>query len=540
MADREIKLKLGTRADSNLADPLDKLTAATNRAAEAEKKLQQTIKGRAGLAGKVPSDTEAVLGRAAGAAGGMLGGLGGALGAAAGPFAAAAAAYTSLATAAGKTADALTILRNGALTTAQKQDALLKEFVPGAESFLKLRDAVAGVTEKLRQLHVRMAMQELQQGYEREFRLADQAARADVLLAKNRGIAFHNVGFVAPPGLRQGIGAPGFIDRSTFQGDITYQNAQQLYPAKVAQKRAVAEAQAAENDLAASKGRLAKLEGERKSLADRMRKAQQAEQLALERGNSTSTVTEGRGIGDRIAQFAWNAIPAARVLDMFGLTPSDHNAAKNKVERTDAGMKALLAEQAVLNNEAQIAAEITRQKQLGLTAAEKESAVRKAGIAIERERLSILQAQEQRLTGQSQRLGRMSPAQRALGLQAARLAKAQGIGNLPPALKALVEGFAPQFAAKEYEKFGQTTAEYKAGVKEGFLEEGNLKDIREKIGKVQANVQVEVNLDEELLSKRIAENLNKFLEKLLQSINVKFEAEAGKLKTGQQLRNAQQ
>lgn len=154
--------------------------------------------------------------------------------------------------------------------------------------------------------------------------------------------------------------------------------------------------------------------------------------------------------------------------------------------------------------------------------------------------LTLLQEQEGRLTGQSQRIGARSAPQRMLGLQAARMAQQVGVGNLPPSLREAARGFAPEFIRNAEERFGQTTPEYKAGVGAGLLEDGNLQQIREEIGKVDTNVRMQVVLDEAGVARQILEGLQPALKELVRSLREETQAEVERQKRGLQMRNAAQ
>jgi hypothetical protein len=467
---------------ANLQDIVD----AVNKLAQSQGAQQgggvqnaPTPLDRAAKALKEQIDRWRVAGQVAGAPGQALGGAlmgGGALGAA--RFGAVGAIVATGAAAAQKTAEAIHIFSNGALTVAQKQEMLFRSIPIIGNAGVNLANEINGVAERIRGANVRFAQTSL---------AISQAARHDTVLGQ---MASELVGARARAKELGGISvtpAPA-IDRSTFQGEIAFREQQRRLPHQDTIARAEAERSAAATAHQYSGKRLQGLYAERKDLAQDLRDAEAAEERARRGENRKG----GPGY--------------------------DRNAAG----RHEAGLNLQLAGERVAQNELQIQEEVNRQKQLGLSLAEKESAIRKGNIGLAKEELSILQAKEQRLYSQRQRISGMNVVQRQMGLQALRLMKKHGYQNLPPELIAQAEAFSGAYVAKEREKF--VSAEEKTALKEGFIEKGVLNEVRKDVARVQTNVRVDVVLDEQQMARAVVDMLEPRLKHFMESIRVEHAA----------------
>lgn len=489
-----------TKMDNKAVAATQKLARATEEAAKQEAKYQKMLGGRA-AAGGLGRSAGRQLGShlGAGRIGGFLGGqLGGSLGGAGAAVGLAAAAFGAVTLAADKAASAIEVMNNGAMTAAQKQDQFTK-MMPGGETYIKLRDAIAGVTESMRLLALEHQNLSLAQANAQEKKMREVAGQAEVDRAANLGTAYNRAR--VPDTLNKLAGG-----RGTYAGQLAYEEAAARFGPQAALSRAEEEAKAARKDYGASGARRVDLEANRVRLIDRMDKARAAEEQAVKNGNA------------------------------FGA-----NAGDNKVARTAAGLNALRAEQEVLNNEARIEAEINRQKDLGVTLAQKESAARQAQNGMLKAELQLLQQKEQRQSGAAQALGSMNPAQRAMAVQAVKMAQQVGdVGMLPPSLRGLAQQVAPGMMGKLTEKSGENSKEFKELQGLGAVDKGSLDETRREVAKTQTQVEVNVNLDTEAMAKKIAEALGKSLDALVKSIDAKAQASGEKMRTGIQLKNAQQ
>jgi hypothetical protein len=134
----------------------------------------------------------------------------------------------------------------------------------------------------------------------------------------------------------------------------------------------------------------------------------------------------------------------------------------------------------------------------------------------------------------------MGKAERAMGLQAALLAKNVGIENLPAAIRARAAAFAPELIQNQAERAGRQTTEYKSAVQAGIFEPGELRNIREEIGKVDTKVRMDVQLDTESTAKQVLDGLQPVLRDLVKSIRAEMQSQAQEQREGQIRRNASQ
>jgi hypothetical protein len=414
-----------------------------------------------------------------------------------------------------KTAATLNIMNNGALTVAQKQEQLFKTVLPGiAHAGLAIRDALLNTAERIRRANVHFT----------ETTLAiSQAARHDTVLGQ---MASELGGARARAKELGGISvtpAPA-IDRSSFQGDIAYQEAMRRMPHQDTIARALAERSAAAAAHQYSGKRLHGLYAERKDLAKDLRDAEAAERRARAAENSRSSA-RSVGAGGFVGGVVGGAVGGV-ALGGF---------ARDEAGRHEAGLNVQLAGERVAQNELQIQEEVNRQKQLGLSLAEKDSAIRKGNIGLAKEELSILQAKEQRAYSQRQRISGMNVVQRQMGLQALRLMKQHGYQNLPPELIAQAEAFSGAYVAKEREKF--VSAEEKTALKEGFIEKLDLNEVRKEVARVQTNVRVDVVLDEQQMARAVVDMLEPRLKHFMESIRVELAAEEAKQRAGRLVAN---
>ena len=160
--------------------------------------------------------------------------------------------------------------------------------------------------------------------------------------------------------------------------------------------------------------------------------------------------------------------------------------------------------------------------------------------AVDKQRLSNLQQREQRVLAQSTRLGGQSMMDRQMGLHAARFIKQHGLKNATLEMQQLAGSFAPEWLQKEREKHGRTTAEYKAGVKEGFLFDGDPDKLRKEQRDLQTNIrQGEVHA-EAAAAEKFGAQLGRFVDALDKILDAKLAAIVAGQKAGEQIRQAGQ
>jgi hypothetical protein len=462
------------------------------------------------------------IGSGIGGAAGFAGkGLGNALGGAAGGAAmgTAGAVYLATTEALGKTAQAMNIFANGAMSDAQKRDAFASEFLPGADKLIAFRDALNGVTEALRKTELRFQLRGLEQQQQFRERQTTAQGAAEVALHATRATAFGAI--VTPP--------TPLGDRTTWQGDLAHQEALRRMERQDEIARARAGVTGAGAALEESQKRLEGLEGYRHRIGVTLglRERQLRKQQWIER----DTPEKRRMVERKLVEGGSNPFLARTAVAALGAGVS------NKAGVIAAGREVQLAATDAANNEKLIQGEINRQKELGVQLAEKESALRKANIGAARTELEITRARIQLGVNQSVRAGGMQPWERQQSLMAARFIKQHGLAATPAFMQQQAGAMFPEYVQKEREKFGRTTEEYKAGVKEGFAKDIDIVAERAKEAKISTEVRVAVNLDEAALGKRIAEAISDNFRELLKSIKAEFDAQRKHLEAGNIIRN---
>jgi hypothetical protein len=156
----------------------------------------------------------------------------------------------------------------------------------------------------------------------------------------------------------------------------------------------------------------------------------------------------------------------------------------------------------------------------GKQAAEAESAARKANIAVQREELAILKEKEGRIKSNAQAFGQLNEVEKQAAVTAAERLKTQGFESLTPEERALIGqaggGAALQQAAQQNalkdERFKQFS--------DLIGQESDLKGTREAIADIEANVNLEVQVD----TQKLQEQLTTALTAVLNDLVKQFEA----------------
>lgn len=390
-----------------------------------------------------------------------------------------------------KLAETINTLSSSARTDAQKNEEIARSIpligrVAGA--FIDLRDAANDIPDKIRRSKIAMEEGLLWQQGKQAQAMALDASRSAVGAYRARAGAFGGIA----------VGQAPLGDRSTYVGELRFQEESQRYPAQEAKKRAEAEALAGRDAVRGEQQRLNELVAKRGMLGRHVEATRGAERAAMGR--------ESGATGSR-----------------------------QKAERQEAGAAAQLALNNFLLNEQRIVEQNNRLKAAGVTAAEKESAVRKANIAVMQAELSILQQKEQRLTGEAAALGQMNRVERMLAADAALAIKQGGLESVTPEQRELARRVAPGFVRKEEEKLGLSTAEGRRLREAGIHDGGNLDLVRQEIQKVQTQVQIAISLDEQALATKIAEALERAVGVLVKSIRAEFNAKLERMRSGRQM-----
>src|SRR5262249_23603847 len=135
------------------------------------------------------------------------------------------------------------------------------------------------------------------------------------------------------------------------------------------------------------------------------------------------------------------------------------------------------------NRRKEVEAELARYQQLGLSAAEKESAVRKANLELSKADAANLEAKESRLTSQATGFGALKPWERSRALAVARGAQGRSWDQLSPFEKDQLSRVAPGWAGKQQELAGEASPEYRELQRMGLIESGTLGETRAQLQK---------------------------------------------------------
>lgn len=304
------------------------------------------------------------------------------------------------------------------------------------------------------------------------------------------------------------------FDRSSMQGEVAYGEYQKRLPAQdeaVRAQRAVLAAQQGHGE------QLAKVEAMQAGVA-----AARQELARRDTNIANLAAREDRGSGVR-SRITGKELPSGGLLQQ-GHAKGQMDIALKEREKASLDLE---------NKLSQLEDEKNRKKQTGLQLAEAEHQKRQASINSARAELEILQQREQRMSQQAQRLGVMNKGSRMQGLAASRFIKQFGIGAATPDIIAAAQAFAPDYVRKQAEGFGERNPEAQAGRREGFLfDQGNLNEIRQQIDKVQANIRVDIGLDEEKLATKLAEVLKQTFFDFLKDIAAKMQKSTSDVRGG--------
>lgn len=451
---------------------------------------------------------------------GLASAIGGTMG---GAIAAGAAiAYNGLVVGAEKFAAALEILNNSFMTSAQKSDALTKEFIPGAAAFIALRRAVHGVTEALRQQEwaQRQAIQAMEgQG---KIQMMQIGAAQEMDTHRARAAAFGSA--AASLALK---GMPGSImPRRTYEQEIAYQEQQHLLPGKYAAVHARAEAEATERALNASQKRLRDLKAEQPKLLNEV--GTYTDPLLGQRKTwvpnwggvlPPDLVTEGRG---------WGAMGRLHDARNSGLGRDEEQLAINK-----AANEAARAALSLAQNKVQQEKELVRIQQLSKDLAQKHAAERRAALEQEKGQLAFMQQQEGRLASGATAIGGMKRFERQQLVMAAKwFDNSKDPSLMPSHFLGLLQRANPEKVRKRFEQIGADSPELKELQRKGWLPKGDLEQMRHDIQVKAAEVQVKVLLNEAQTAAEIVKMLDPVLKELIRQLKIEIDNEREKLTIG--------
>lgn len=481
MADRETTVKLNLAAGGNGKQALDTTAAAAKALTEQLSRLR----AEAGqLARSLPGQ-----GAAAGAPGGPSAGLAGMLryGLAASGALMAVHTATMLARSG---AGAINTLRRDDLPADRKVESVLGQLpiVGGLISALgELRRAIDGTAETMRRMNREHAF--AMRGIELGGQLGRQVFAAG---ATYRGAAFAAGAFAGVP--QVGIGDTG---RTTLEQQIAYQEQQRLIPARLG--------------LRSAQAREAGLRGQHEAARQDAAQAQLAADAARERSRRALRAAQQAARGPAgLSQAQQVALAGARYL-VPGALGVDAAAGRqgevevNRLRTAQEAARALAEEQNALNR---LQDANNRSRETGLQLAQAESQARQRQVELSRAELENLRAREQLATSGARRIGAMTPMEREYALQAAQMVQQFGLEGLPRETRERARGLVPGLIGNLEEQEGVRFARERglAALSPEFRDVGRLEELRRaQVDRVQAEVTVSVQIDEERLAQRIME-----------------------------------
>lgn len=416
-----------------------------------------------------------------------------------------------------KAAEALEIAAKSTFSESRKQREL-------AESVFD----VTGIGSKVRRFNEAALADPIRGENERSFAINSAGIEARMELEKrSAGQSFDRNRLAAAS---QAVDANGRVifrggDRSTFQGGIAYENAQR-------RNLAANVGVDADRRLGAASA-IDRAQGERLGIA-----GQGLDAAVRARDKAAARIEELRRLegvsGEEWAASKGRSGRGVRALMGLDATFGGGNA-RAAIQKSDLDTAIKAKQTADLNVQAALAKfedESLRKQKTKVELIEAESQKRKAVVEAGKAELDVLKAQEARLAQQNVSLGGQNKGQRMSGLAAARFLKQNGLDMATPEIVAAAEGFAPDFVRKQKEQFAEGTDEVRAGKAEGFLEQGVLNDVRAKLDKVQADVQVQIGLDEKVLAKAMAEQMGEVFARFAGTFMTEFKAKIAAVETG--------
>ncbi len=469
-------------------------------------------------------------------------------------------AMGSLATGIGTMANTTKVFSDVTMTSAQ-QNRAFSESLPiiGAvnKALHEFEDAAKGTATAIYLARKSEQTVTAQTEGSGNIRMAQRSADDEMEHQQNRAKAFRNVK----------LADAGNFDHSTFQGDIAYEERQRRLPLLDAQERAKAERDAAKMDVdsPARAARMRALEGKRSELGTHAQQAFLDSEKAKAKEMGTGGVGDLTGMAykDKNERGWWSRNFGGSYEGMA--YHKDQEARKereakaqegvperNKAAREQADANVGKANAAVEMNEKEILQEINAKKAAGVELTAKESELRRAGIAVAKEDLSILDAKIQRGQAQNRGLGGMMPWERARGLSVLRgIDPNANLDNLSPFQRAEYQRMAPQAYAKATERTGAESAEGRELQRLGFHEEIDV-DARRKERReaqeiaaqditgdaknappAQVNVRQETILDTAKVAEELAKVQDPYIKGLIKSMSISLESRMRELEKNQ-------
>jgi hypothetical protein len=523
-SDKTVKVKLQLDQTGDAASKMKDLEALANRTkaafADLETQIDKTNKaagqvgGRpafGGLNGQTGFNSagsggggfarsrlaQGLESRAAGTAIGR--GMGAGSGAAAaGPAAVALGAYMALAEVAGKVGQAMNVLNNSSLTTAQQFEKLSDEYMPGAKALRTFVEAVNGTTEGLRRAQLRFEYQHAMQ--------AAQAENRARVAQEQRGVDSARAQIMATTGGVQYRKYEGQrFDRSTYGGEVGYGE----YQRRLEAADAVTHAQ-------------------------RQRAA--AGSTVLMRANDVRAAHIKLQLAQEHRDAAYKEYQGVRQKENMGYRD------KLGMDRAVKGMQ--LAQQDVLARVADEEKAINALKDAQNDKVQKQGELQARLVEQKKMELSIEDAKLNRMEQATRRAGSMNAGQYQNAKAAALAVQRFGLDNATPQMIDMARSLAPGMVGKLEEARGAGRAQelqrLGLGDFQDFKNGNNLQDQRIKVDQIRADVRVTIDLNEKTLAQELTKGLKDVLEDLVKNLKVQAEEKGRAVIIGQQKQAAMQ
>jgi hypothetical protein len=415
---------------------------------------------------------------------------------------------------------AMVIHQDRHLSAAQKV-RLMEESIPIFGDVAKARndliDAFTGKAREVQEIQVSTAVNQ------QNLALVQQQAAIEAPLRIQQQQAEARARQLANAPLVQGPRRGDFAE--TLAGEQAFEDERRRTQPRIEQRQAQAEARGSNEAFVLQQAQQAAQEQrvrDAKAEADRLK----AQADKLKAGQNQPFAGQDQFRPPTIKDALLNAVPGPNALGILGnVRTATGQAGPIEDSESEKDRLKILADvdTAVQKEKAERLKllEVTKATgEAGKQAAEAESAARKANIAVQREELAILKEKESRIKSNAQAFGQLNEVEKQAAVTAAERLKTQGFESLTPEERGLIQqaggGAALQQAAQQNalkdERFKQFS--------DLVGQESDLKGTREAIADIEANVNLEVQVD----TQKLQEQLTTALTAVLNDLVKQFEA----------------
>lgn len=473
-----------------------KLLGALNQVEKVEKEIAKAAEQHQRFLERRTKESQQATQRGLGVvAGGLSGGPLGALSAMGGTAGAVGGVVAAAEQGLNKMARAAEIAAAANTTVAQRSRMLVEELLPFGKAIHTFIDALTGVSQ---------ALFDQQQKFEISQRRTDSVARHNV---QERAFESERATQVFRRRFMDAIPAAPYqdFDRSTVEGRRAFAEQSARLPAVDALRSAQVESGAAVS----------------------MREAERAREAQI-RERVTDLESRRRVLGQRLEDERQKENMFGGVRNQVGIDRAAADVLEN--EKRIAAETAALSEQAV------------RAKEAGVRAAEAESRTRRAMIDTQKAELDILRQREQRMAALQQTVGTLSRGEFAGSLRALQMVQNRGIENVSAQTAQRAAQIAPEFLAAQREQLGGQRMELARGAlgAEGFrrvyggdFAPGQaLADTRRQIDRVQADIRVNIQIDERQTAQELARAIDPIFRRLIDVFQIEVRRIESEVKAG--------